>query len=151
MKTLWWEYSGSILNPLPQKQCLSIYHAIIPLRGDSQDKASQGSWWHYSLLPFCALCFIGDYTEEGIPRLLAPSLLSLFTNSRDYGGRIPVALIVLIYYISIYQADILLKESSQMNWDITLSSLHLVLSQSIRLHISENFITFSSAPPAPVT
>ena len=44
---------------------LSIYQAIISLKGDSQDKACQGSWRHYSPIPFCL--FVGEYTDESLP------------------------------------------------------------------------------------
>ena len=37
--------------------------------------------------PLC-LGFSQEATEEGLARSLAPSLLSHFTNSRDYSGRI---------------------------------------------------------------
>ena len=44
-------------------------------------------------LPFSsASClFVGEYTEEGLPISLVPSLLLLFTNCRDYGDRILIA------------------------------------------------------------
>ena len=35
--------------------------------------------------------FVGECTEESFPRPLTPSLLSPFTNRRDYGGRVLAA------------------------------------------------------------
>ena len=35
--------------------------------------------------------FIGEYTKEGLPRPLAPSLSLLFMCRRDYGDRILIA------------------------------------------------------------
>ena len=37
--------------------------------------------------------FVGEYTEEGLPKSLPPSLLSPFMNHTDYSGTILVALI----------------------------------------------------------
>ena len=48
-----------------------MYQAVTPLKGGSQDKARQGSWRHYSRLPFSALSFSRRVYKEGasqIPR-----------------------------------------------------------------------------------
>ena len=54
--------------------------------------------------PSVPCLFAGEYTEERLPIPIAPSLLSLYTNHRDYSGRIFVAIakghIEIIIYVN---------------------------------------------------
>ena len=70
----------------------TLIHTSHSLKGDSQDKAFKVHGDITLPCPSVSCLCIGEYTEEGLPRLLTPSISSPFTNHREYSsGRIHVA------------------------------------------------------------
>ena len=67
-------FSLSVLQILIHSIYLSIYQTVIPLKGMDKTRHARV---HFDITrsSFCAPCpFLGEYTEEGLPRPLIPSL-----------------------------------------------------------------------------
>ena len=67
---------------------LSIYQAVIPIKGVAKTKNARVRGDITLSSPSVFYLFVGECTEEELPKPLTQLLLLPFMNSRDYSGRI---------------------------------------------------------------